>query len=342
MSGLVARARGLEGRILGEAALGEIERAGDVRTMSAALGRVGLLEDAGYATVEREARQRVAEDLAILAQWAASERAAMEVIELDEDCHSLRAIVRGMAAGVSPERRRAATTPTSLLPEHVLAELAATASPVEIQRVLVRRDHPLASAFAEIVDVDVHVTRSRARTRPCGRQGHGTDDDIRPAVIDVLAVEVALTQTFALAVRRIASDNALATFVTQTIDVQNAGSALLLAARGQELVDDDMFIAGGDRLGRGTFDDAAVAPLDRARELLADAFWGTPLARAFDASTPGALEDAALDWQLATQAALRRRDPHGAAGVLHVVLRRRAEARRLRRAAWRVALGGSR
>ena len=313
MSGLVARARGLEGRILGEDVLGEIERAGDARTMSAVLGRAGLLEDAGYATVEREARQRVAEDLAILAQWAASEHAAMDAIELDEDCHSLRAIARGMAAGVSAERRRAATMPTSSLPDHVLAELAAAASAAEIHRTLVARDHALARAFAGATEV-----------------------------IDVLAVEVALTRSFALAVRHVASDRTLATYITQTIDVQNAGSALLLAARGRELVDDDMFIAGGDRLGRGTFDDAVAATLDRARELLAAAFWGTPLARAFAASAPGAIEDAALDWQLATQTALRRRDPHGAAAVLHVVLRRRAEARRLRRAAWRVALGGSR
>jgi len=86
---------------------------------------------------------------------------------------------------------------------------------------------------------------------------------------------------------------------------------------------------------------AAAGPLELTRELLARAFAGTPVARAFGAGA-SALEDAALAWQLATQARLRRTDPLGLAAVLHLVLRRRDEVRRLRHAAWRLALGGRR
>ena len=69
---------------------------------------------------------------------------------------------------------------------------------------------------------------------------------------------------------------------------------------------------------------------------LARAFAGTPLA-----DPSASIDDAALAWHLATQAALRRAEPDGLAAVIHHVLRRRAEARRLRRAAWRLALGGA-
>jgi hypothetical protein len=51
--------------------------------------------------------------------------------------------------------------------------------------------------------------------------------------------------------------------------------------------------------------------------------------------------DAAVAWQLQTQAHLRRIDPLGLAAAIHAVLLRRDEARHLRRAAWRVAMGAA-
>ncbi|HEY0993402.1 MAG TPA: hypothetical protein VGD80_40395, partial [Kofleriaceae bacterium] len=83
---------------------------------------------------------------------------------------------------------------------------------------------------------------------------------------------------------------------------------------------------------------AVAGSLDTARTRLAVALSGTPLAAALFQPTVAALEDAALVWQLQTQARLRRIEPLGLAPAIDTVLRRRDEARHVRRAAWRVAM----
>ncbi|HTJ47271.1 MAG TPA: V-type ATPase subunit, partial [Kofleriaceae bacterium] len=146
--------------------------------------------------------------------------------------------------------------------------------------------------------------------------------------------ELALARRYASCARLASNDHAVRAYVAQVIDVENAQAARLLAARGEELDRARAFLDGGERLDRATFLAAAAGPLDETDARLARAFAGT-----------GALDsddhDHALAWQLATQARLRRIDPHGPAAAIHVLLRRRAEARRIRRAAWRVALGGA-
>ncbi len=314
MTAVAARARGLETRLASDALLAEIEHASDVRALAAALGRAGLAEDAAWTAVEHAVRHRTAAQLAILARWTRDVPDALAAIELDEDRRSLRAIVRGLAAAVPAERRRLATTPTSRLPERVLARLAAATSVAELHAQLARIDHPLAPAL-------------------------GADDE---TAIDVLALEVALTTAYAAFARPRAKDRAVREYIAQVIDLENATSALLAAARGKGVAVPGLFVPGGTRLDASTFDRAARGSLDDARELLASAFTGTPLERALLAPSPSAIEDAALAWQLVTQRRLRRTDPHGLAAALHVVLRARDEAHRLRRAAWRLALGGSR
>ena len=315
MTALVARARGLSARLLDEATLAEIERARDPRSLAAAFARAGLAEDASYAAVERATRQRSAADLAILARWSDDAPDACTVLELDEDRQTLRAIVRGAAAGVPAERRRLAATTTSRLSERRLAALVEASTVTDIAEQLAAIDHPLAAAFASFGD---------------------------SATTDVLALEIALAKTFAAAARARATDAALRLYVAQTIDCQNASSAVLLAARGGTLPAHDMFVAGGGRLSRAAFASAAKHSLDDARAELAEDFAGTPLARALLSGGPAALDEAALDWHIATQRHLRRSEPHGLAAVIHVILCRRRETRLLRRAAWRLALGGAR
>jgi len=84
----------------------------------------------------------------------------------------------------------------------------------------------------------------------------------------------------------------------------------------------------------------AVASPATARERLSRAFVGTPIAATLFAARPSAIEDAALAWQLATQAQLRRLEPLGLASVVWLALRRRDEARIARAAAWSAVLGG--
>jgi len=299
---VVARARGLVGRVLADASFGEIERATDANALASALG----VADGSPDAIDRIARVRIAADLAILSRWARAYPDAIAALELDEDRRSLRAIVRGLAASAGAELRLAGTVPTARLPELLLAALASAPSIEAIKSLL--GVHPLAPAFD---------------------------------ALDPIAIEVALARGFVEHARRSSADRAMRVYISQVVDAENAGAALLIAARGGGLDASEMFIDGGGLVRRERFL-AAAREAATSRELLSRAFAGTPLALAVLASSPAALEDATLVWQLGTQARLRRTEPHGLAAVIHVVLRRRAEARRLRRAAWGIALGGAR
>lgn len=226
MNELVARARGLQGRLADEA---------------------GRVEPLSSDAAEALARGRIAADFAMLARWATADELA--ALELDEDRRSLRAIVRGIAAGAPAERRRQATVPTSRLPERALDRLVSVASLAELSRELAAIDHPLRAAF-----------------------------DGEPTAIDVYAIEIALARTFARVARELTTDHAMIVYLADILD-------------------------------------AAVRRTD---------------------------EDAALSAQLASQRVMRRTLPHGMASVIHAVLTRRAQLRRLRRDAWQHAFGGSR
>jgi len=122
---LAIRARGREAHVLAEPALAEIERAGDAASLAAALERAGLVAEPTPEAVERSARARLTADLAILARWARARPAALAAVTLDEDRRSVRAIARGLAADVTPDRRRDGCIPTASLPEPALVALAA-------------------------------------------------------------------------------------------------------------------------------------------------------------------------------------------------------------------------
>jgi hypothetical protein len=245
--------------------------------------------------VEDAVRDRRAAELAILARWA---RPELATIMLDEDRRSLRGLARGVVASVVPSQRIAGAVATASLPQRLLVLAAGATTFAEVARLLAT--HPLAPAFTatELIDVELGLARlffANARTR----------------------------------------DPALALYVAQLADVENASTALLVAERGGDLQPEDAWIAGGSRLGKASF---LAACTKDTREHLARAFAGTPIANALFDARSGALEDAALAWQLAMQTRLRR-SGLGCADVLCFVLERRREAHELRRAAWR-ALGG--
>lgn len=306
MTAAAARARGLVTTVASAEALAAIDRASDREAFAAALARAQL-RVAGPIdpdAIDRFVRDRIAADLAVLARWTH----AVALLELDEDRHSLRAIVRGLAGDASPARRLAGAVPTTSLPASELATLASAPAIEAVAARLTRRGHPLAPALA-------------GARMP----------------VDVFALELALARRFAALAR--ASDLALRTYLAQTIDAENAATALLAATRGAGLDVAHMYLPGGRWLARDAFLAAAAGPPDVARARLATALAGTPLAGALFEAAPAAFDDAVLAWQLETQARLRRLEPLGLAPVIYTVLRRRDEARRLRRAAWRVAMG---
>lgn len=298
MTAVAARARGLETTVLAPAVLGELELARDSRDFAELTGL------ADVAAVEAATRERAEHDLATLARWSD----ALAPLVLDEDRRSVRALVRGLAAGAPSMQRLAATIATPALPAKTLVHLAEATTIGELVEAL--GDHPFARVLAG------------AR-----------------APLDPLAIELALTRRFAELAR--SRDRALRTYLSQVIDAEHAGAALLLAERGRELDASGEYARGGRLVDRDTFRAAAAGPIGVARGKLAAALAGTPLQRALFDVAPGALEDAALAWQLATQHRLRRFAPLGLAPAIHVVLRRRDEARRLRRVAWRLVLGGA-
>jgi hypothetical protein len=311
---LAVRGAGLATHLLDERALAEIEAAAEPAALAAALARAGWGGSAGGdpTAVELGVRLRAGADLQVLARWAGARARALAVLLEDEDRRTLRALVRGLAAATPVTERVAAATPTPTLPLAEIGALAELPTPAALAARLDQLGHPYAA------DVDAGG----------------------PPPADLFAVERALAHRFAARARGRRSHPALATHVSQVIDGDNATAALLLAARGEGVDVDACFLDGGRRLGRADFTAAAGATPERAAALLATRFAGTPLAAALDAPAAGAIEDAVLDWQLASQRRLRREDPIGPAPVILLFLRRRREGRRLRRAAWRLALGG--
>jgi len=318
MSAVAARARGLTNQLLTPELLAEIDLARDAPGLAAALDRAGLPPEPAADAIDGVVERRIAHDLATLAHWSG----ALAPLELDEDRRSLRIVVRSLAAGLPASRRVAGAIATGTLPAPVLAALAAAPDLAGLVDVLARRGHPFASVLAG-------------------------------APLDPLAIEIALARRFAELAR--SRDRAMRTYISQVIDAENASAALLLVLRGDGVP--GAFVPGGRVLDRETFaaaigkpvdgsalarSAAAGAPaIDAARGVLTAAFARTPLAAALFAPAPGALEDAALAWQLATQTRLRRTEPLGLAPAIQLVLRRRDEARRLRRAGWRLAMAGA-
>lgn len=319
---LVARARGLATHLAAEETLADVERARDRVGLAAALGRAGLVtaasptDPATPEAIDAAARDRAAAELAILERWAGDRVGALAAIVDDEDRRSLRGLVRGLVAAAPLARRLDGSVPTSRLPAATLRELAAQPTSAAFAARLERSAHPAAAALA----VPLAATP-----------------------IDLLAVEQALAGWFATRARRGArADRALAIHVAQVIDVENAGAARLLAARGRDLDAGISFLPGGERLSLAAFVAAASATSPaKTTAVLVRAFAGTPLAGALEDPAPDAVERAALGWHLASQRRQGRLEPLGLAPLLTLVLRRRVEVRRLRHVAWRVAMGGA-
>ena len=308
MTAIAARARGLTTTIVSEDALASIDRARDASELAAALARADLHVTGSLSAdaIDRIASGRIARDLAVLARWSD----AIAPLELDEDRRSLRVLVRGLASGAQTASRLSATIATARLPARELAKLADLPSIEQLAPALARLRHPLAPAL-----------------------------DGARSPLDSLTLELRLMRRFAgLAQSR---DDALRTYLAQLIDAENAGAALLLAARGAGIDLDRAFVPGGSRIGRDVFTAASASSIDASRARLAEALAGSPLAGALFQPAAAALEDAALAWQLQTQSRLRRTDPLGLAAAIHAVLLRRNEARHLRRAAWRIAMGAA-
>ncbi len=319
---LDARARGLATHLLGRAELQALAQAPDRVALAEALRHRGYPVEEGETTAEalELALRRVAAlRLRILARWSGVRADALTVLFEDEDRRSLRALLRGAVQGAAAEARLAGLIPTPTLPERALRELAQRDKPAAIAALLTAWRNPYGSALLSVASA---------------------------AQPDLFRLELIVNRTFAARALRAARHTApLAAHVRETIDLENAFSALVLAAEGKDVTPKDAFLPGGERLSIAAFEVAAAAgdPAEAMRRLAAS-FAGTALARAFHgrAGDPAQLEATVLRIRVRALVQAMRLTPLGPAPVLAYALRLRAEMEDLRRIIWGVALAAPR
>ncbi len=317
---LATRARGLATHLLGRGELDALARSADLNALSDALRSRGLLPEEGPATpdvLELAVRRMAGARLHVLAAWSRARSALLAIVFEDEDRRSIRALLRGAVRGAPPAERLAGLIPTPGLPERALVELAGLPTPGAISALLTAWGSTYGAALLP----------DAAAARP-----------------DLLALEYRVNSLFAsraLGGARTARSRALVEFVRETIDLENACTALVLAGAEPEAPPERAFIEGGRRLSIVAFRHVIAAPDagDAARRLAA-AFGPDPIGAAFlkAADDPTAIEEALLRERITAQSVAARRNPAGLASVLQYALQLRAEVVDLRRVIWGVML----
>lgn len=315
---LVARARGLATHLLPRAELDALARLPDTAALAEALRRHDYPIDGGPvspAALELAVRRRAAARLRLLARWCGSRTRVLAVVFEDQDRRSLRALLRGTSERAPADVRMAGLLPTPELPERALQELAR---------------QPTAAALATLLAVwrnPYGVALAAAATDPP----------------DLLALEILVNRTFAARATRAARGTPLLErYVRETIDLENAYSALVLAGASTDVPPKEVFLSGGARVSIAEFETAvAAAEPGAAGRRLAATFAGThfgpPFARWQD--DPAGLERALLGIRIRQLVRATRTEPLGPAPVLAYVLRLRAEVVDLQRIIWGIRLG---
>lgn len=315
---VTARARGLATHLLRRATLERLAAVGDLRMLATELARYGMVPAAGSAgALDLAVRRAAARRFAVLSRWVAARAGTLAVLLEDEDRRAIRAILRGVTAGLSPEATLAGVLPTPQLPERALA------------------------ALAEQRDIRRVVALLAAWGHPLGAPLHASASSLTP---DLFRVECALAAAYAARALRRARGGGpvLVGYARSLIDLENAWSALALARTPGSEGSTGVFLPGGARLMRPLWMEAAGAgDVGAAGERLRRAFHPSPLARAFSADSLGSdrVESEALGILIVTYTRMAREAPLGAAALVLFTLRVRAEVIDLRRVIWGAAFG---
>jgi vacuolar-type H+-ATPase subunit C/Vma6 len=313
-----ARARGLGSHLLPSETLASLAGVHAWQELTRALTAAGILPEettAGSpAEVELALRRWATGEIRVVRRWLGSRAAVLSVALDAEDRRSLRALVRGAAAGVPAGVRLTGVLPTPALPERLLQELAARDRIPDQAALLVAAGHPVGPALLV----------AAAGTKP-----------------DLFAVELAISRAFAeRAVRGARRDGkVLRTHVEAVIDAINCRSALLLAQGAPAKSPATTFIPGGRRLTLERFTAAAGAP---------DPFTGARILAAIDEGIAKGWRDAADVAALETALEraedqrlehLARMDPLGPAPTLLYLRRLGGQLVALGEAVWSLDLG---
>lgn len=319
---LATRARGLATHLLTRADIAALAAAPNLAALGDALrAREFPLADGTLTAdgLELAVRRVAGARLWLLSRWAGLRNPPLAVLLDDEDRRSIRACIRGAVQGAPAELRLAGLVPTPSLPKRALAELAGQPTPRAVAALLTAWGNGFGPA----------LLRASQTTQP-----------------DLLEIEHALNRSFAeraLHSARAAGSQVLVDYVRETIDLENACAALVLAGAERDSAVKRAFVAGGRTLSLAAFLEAIADGAGAARRLAA-AFHGTGWAAAFErwGADPARIEEQLLMRRVEHLRALARRDPAGPASVLEFALRLRAEVIDLQRVIWGVALGAPR
>lgn len=315
-----ARAKGLGSRLLQPDALAGLAQVRDLQQLSRALAGLGAVPEeipsASAAALELALRRSAGSALHVARRWL-GERSEVVAVALEaEDRRSLRALVRGAAAGVHADARLTGLVPTPSLPERLLQELAGRSRVRDQAALLVAAGHPYGAP----------MLAAAAAQEP-----------------DLFLVELAIARTFAERALRGARHGGrfLREYVGDLIDIDNCRTILLLPQRAGEPAP-QAFIAGGRRLTKEDFARAAgIGEPTGAARVLGEALGGGTLAAALIryAAAPAELERA-LEAQVADRLLRQARlDPLGPAPLLLYCHRLRAQSVALGELVWSVDLG---
>ena len=317
-----ARVRGLGSRLLGPDALESLARSADLEALARGLESLGVLTEEiakpDATSLELALRRAAAREIRLVRRWLGPRDAFVAVALEAEDRRSLRALVRGAAAGVGAEARLAGLIPTPALPERLLRELASRSRVADQAALLLAAGHPYGAPL---------LAAASQEAEP-----------------DLFRLELAIAQAFAARALRGAgrAGGLLLEYVTTMVDLENCRSALLLVARGRDEPAAPVFIPGGRRPDLREFERAATAPnAAAAARLLGAALGGGTLAVLLQrhAEALGALETALDAEMLAWLRQRARLDPLGPAPLLLYLRRLRQQSEALSAVVWSVDLG---
>lgn len=321
---LIARCRGLASHLVSRDATLEMARATTMPALAAHLERAGMPVASDELdqprSLERAVRASVGRELARLARWlddAMPPECAAPLLD-DEEVRSLRALLRGAAAGAPAEARLAGLVPTPTLPSRVLELLA--------------REPRVAGVVATL----------RVLAHPYGAELGAVIDPV--AEPDLARLEQALLARYAARVSAAAAhgDAALARWCADSIDDANLISALALARERAEGRWADAHLAGGRRIDRLGFERVVRAgehaPLVASGLVAAAEPELARLLRESGADLPG-LDDRLTRLRLGASRRRARLSPIGADTVRGFLLALRLQARSLSGLVWSVAMG---
>ena len=319
---LNARSRGLGSTLLPRSSIGDAAGTGSPGELAGRLSRAGYPPDRGDLPSTARGLDRAVGRvhgwrLTVLHRWAGDLRELLPVVFEAEDRRSLRALLRGVREGASPERRLRGLVPTPTLPRTALERMAEARSIEDLSQLLRDEAHPLAGALRDTAS-----------------------PPLSPA--DLYEAELALDRAFAQRATGAASgDRELQGFAARIVDRANAWTLLLADAAEGEPGPEDLRLPGGEAFPEEQFASIyGVEDGEERRRLVAEQLGGRGGELLSDPTvSPARLGDHLLESDIRWTRDRALRSPLGPWPFLHLVLRSRAESRDLRSLVWSAAMG---